>query len=573
MKIFSFLILLFCIVQSFAQMGGAKRQRVNLNYGEHGNTINLKAFFNKDAREAIIQQVGKDAFNTIIQPITEAELPACYKTSSGNQLTVFTMYMVAKYTTMEYDEFGYNQQQTTYAIVEVPLNENKDIEGDCVMKKTFYIRIPVAKLYSVIPKTAVAANSETVKKITEPHSLLSMGKINVPCDKFTSGIYNGEQINNQPDGYGMYLFADSSFYCGSFLNGKVNGNGVLYNTGLEKAYIGNWANGKLTGDFYEVSCNGYRVDINTVYGSEYVNRAGMWINEDVNRIATSNILQAFAKEKKGIYNNFTSNGTVDIMYTSFTNERTFFKSKTADFYSDGRESEIFDGSVHKTYSPVTDKQSFETDLSYAVPTFLYPPSTITLDDNFKYFGKTSLNKAEGYGNFVSRSGLNRLFTSMFSNAKSYGFKMDVYNDKNKFFYAGNFDLTTNAHTGTYAKFNYANPKSVSIYIGSFTGDNETLDKGISIELSAANKAITFKYSRDRVGKGYIMFPMQNVIYRGELVDVAAEGAGEVLENGAVSKMNYKAGRPAGSIDNFPQWVTPVFTNIFNTPFELVDKLQ
>ena len=371
----------------------------------------------------------------------------------------------------------------------------------------------------------------------------------------------------------MYLFADSSFYCGSFLNGKVNGNGVLYNIGLGKAYIGNWANGKLTGDFYEVSCKSYHVDINTVNGSGYVNRAGMWINEEETRIGTNNILQAFAKEKMGIYNNFTGYGTVDIMYTAFTNEKAFSKGKTADFYSDGRESEIFDMSVHKTYGPGTDKQIFETDLTYAVPSFLYHPATIILDNNFKYFGKTSLNKGEGYGNIVSRSGLNRLLTSMFSNAKPYGFKLDVYNDKNKFFYAGDFHLTTNAHTGTYAKFNYASPKSVSIYIGSFTGEDEILEKGISIELGAEKKAVTFKYNQGHVGKGYIMFPLKNVIYRGEMVDVSAEGAGEVLQNGTLNKMNYKAGKSAGTVDNFPKWVTPVFTNIFNTPFVLVDKLQ
>ena len=150
MKIFSFLILLFCAIQSFAQMGGAKRQQVNLKYGEHGNTINLKDYLNSADQAAIIKQVGTTGFNTIVQPITASELPACYKTSTGNKLTIFTMYLVAKYTTTEYDAFGYDKQETTYAIVEVPMDENKNISGDCAMKKTFYIRIPLANLVSMI---------------------------------------------------------------------------------------------------------------------------------------------------------------------------------------------------------------------------------------------------------------------------------------------------------------------------------------------------------------------------------------------------------------------------------------
>jgi hypothetical protein len=162
---------------------------------------------------------------------------------------------------------------------------------------------------------------------------------------------------------------------------------------------------------------------------------------------------------------------------------------------------------------------------------------------------------------------------MFSNGKPYGFKQQVFNDKNKFFYAGEFEIAGSLHKGSFAKIIYANPSSVSIYIGSFSGDQEILDKGIQVEIGPNNKAVTFKYSQSNIGRGYIMFPTQNVVYRGAMLNVTADGTGEVLQDGTTTKGNYKAGKPSGYYTDFPQWVTPVFTDIFNTSFNLQDAMK
>ncbi|MGG9962266.1 hypothetical protein [Ferruginibacter sp. SUN106] len=575
MKNICVVVQLFCIHQAFAQPETKKKQ-VMLSTGEHNIVLKMKEYFDAAAQKSIIDQVGQAKYDAIVQSITEADLPACYTTTTGKRLSDFTMYKIAEYTTLQYDAFGLYEEKATYDIIEVPLSENKDLQPDCKMSKTFYIRIPAAYVQSVIAsgKTTSSLYKDQSAKINAvPYSLASLGKIYLPCDKFTAGTYNGEQTNSQPDGYGAYLFEDSSFYCGSFVKGKVTGNGVLYNATKHTAYIGNWENGKLTGDFYEVACRNYAVNINTVNGAATLTRAKMWINEETNRIATGNILHAFATEKLGMYNNYNAYGTVDISYSGFTDKEAFLRGKTADFYSDGRESEIFNMSAHKTFAPNTDKDIFEKELTYPVPDILYPCNTINLDNNYKYFGKTVNNIAEGYGNIVSKWGCFSILTGMFSNGKPYGFKQNVYNDKNKFFYAGEFDLAGNAHKGNYIKVNYANPSSLSIFIGSFSGDEETMDKGIQVEIAPANKAVTFKYTQANVGRGYIMFPMQNVVYRGALLNVSAEGTGEVLQNGTATKGNYKAGKLSGYYDNFPQWVTPVFTDIFNTPFNLPDKLK
>ena len=230
-------------------------------------------------------------------------------------------------------------------------------------------------------------------------------------------------------------------------------------------------------------------------------------------------------------------------------------------------------STHTEFAPDVDQAIFEKELTYKVPDILYPCSTINLDSYYKYFGKTVNGKAEGYGNIVSKSGCYSLLTSMFSNGKPYGFKQNVFNDKNKFFYAGEFEIVGAAHIGSFAKITYASPSSLSIYIGSFSGNEEILDKGIQIEIGPANKAVTFKFSQANVGRGYIMFPTQNVLYRGAMLNVTAEGIGEVLQNGTATKGNYKAGKQSGFFTDFPQWITPVFTDIFNTPFNLQDALK
>ena len=568
-------ILLLCINQVFAQTNNRKQQ-VMLSTGEHSIVLKMKDYFDTAAKQEIINQVGKKKYNDIVQPITEADLPPCYKTTSGKRLSGFILYKIAEYTTTDYDAFGLYQEEETYDIIEVPLSENKNLQPDCKMSKTFYVRIPDEYVQSVIAPakpTTLLYKDLQLKTNTAAQSLASLGKVNMLCDKFTTGTYNGEQTNNKPDGYGSYLFADSSFYCGSFFNGKVNGTGVMYDATKKKAYIGHWENGTLTGDFYEVECNGYGVNINTVNGTEILNRTKMWINEEADRIATHNTLHAFAKERMSLSNNYNAYGTLDINYIATTDKDFFSRGKAAHFFSDGRESEIFDMYTHKPFAPNTDKAIFEKELTYPVPDILYPCSTVNLDDNYKFVGKTVNGKAEGYGNIVSKWGCFSLLTSMFSNGKPYGFKQNVYNDKNKFFYAGEFELAGNAHKGNFAKIKYESPSSLSIFIGSFSGDEETMDKGIEVEISPTKKAVTYRYSQSGVGTGYIMFPMQNIVYRGALLNVTADGAGEVLQNGTATKGNYKAGKSTGSYTDFPKWITPVFTDIFNTPFNLQDSLK
>ncbi|MEO5942157.1 MAG: hypothetical protein ABIP30_02245, partial [Ferruginibacter sp.] len=470
----------------------------------------------------------------------EKNLISCYGELLKNNRTTLAVYQIAEYTAIQPDASGYDTEEVTYAILEVPANENQTIGGDCKLEKTFYIRIPADLIATAIPiekPIPIQPYNPSPKNNSLPHSLAALGKITV--EPLKSGIYNGEQTNGVPDGYGIYLLADGSFYCGSFVNGKINGNGVMYNSSLEKAFIGNWVNGKLNVDYYEVSLNKYGVDIYTARGNEQIKRAGMWVNEDGERIATANMTNVFTNDQRGIYNNLSAYGTMSVMYNAYTNDNDFSKGKTANFYSD-RESEIFNMSTTIKYASGTDKSLFEKDLTYSVPSYLYPTATVSIDNAHYYFGKLAMNKGNGYGSIASKNRGGYLLTAMFTNGEPKGFKQEVFNGKNKFMYAGDFELNDSGHTGTFAKFNYSNPKDISIQIGGFSNDGqETLLNGIYIQLGPTKKAVTFKSSQQNNSKGYIMLPAANTLYRGGLSGVSAEGMGEVLKAGNVTLMILK----------------------------------
>ncbi|MEO7311493.1 MAG: hypothetical protein ABIX01_13910 [Chitinophagaceae bacterium] len=576
MKQICLFILLLSSVNCIAQDFSKSRRQVIILSAKHAITANLKDYLDTADIRSIKNQVGKIVSNNILKTKIEKDLAACYEKLLANKRSGLAIYEIAAYTTVQPDEFGYNTEEATYAILEVPANENKNAGGDCGIEKTFYRRIPANDIYHLQKDEKSISIQEMdlpVKDNGAAHSFAALGKINVACDQFNNGIYNGEQTNGMPDGYGSYLFSDSSFYCGSFLNGKVNGNGVMYNAALKTALIGNWFNGRLKGDYYEVRLKEYHVDIYTANGNEPIERAGMWVNEEGTRVGTSNMINVFTNDKRGIYNNLSAYGTMDVMYSAYEKGKPFSKGKTADFYSD-RESEIFNMSTTLKYASGTDKSQFERELTYSIPTYLYPTGTINLNDDYYYFGKTAMNKGNGYGSIASKNRGDRLLTAMYSDGKPGGFKQEIFNGKNKFMYAGDFEITGNAHTGTFAKFNYTNPGEVSIQIGSFSNDgNETLDSGINIQLGPTKNAVTFKNAQHNAGRGYIIFPMLDVIYRGELLGVSAEGIGETLQAGRVNQMNYKDGKQLEKINHPIQWITPVFTDIFSKAFDLIDRID
>ena len=574
MKKLSFFLLLICSVNSFAQKPFKERRRVVIFNAKHMVVGNLEEYLDTADIRAIKTQVGKTVNNYILKNKLEKNQISCYEELLKKNRTTLVVYQIAEYTAIQPDASGYDTEEVTYAILEVPANENQTVAGDCKLERTFYIRIPADFIATAIPiekPTPFEPYNPPPKNNSLPHSLAALGKITV--EAFKTGIYNGEQTNGVPDGYGSYLLADSSFYCGSFVNGKINGNGVMYNSSLEKAFIGNWVNGKLNADYYEVALNGYAVNIYTARGNDNFLRAGMQVNEDGSRIQTFNITNVFANEQREIHNSLSEYGTMNVMYTANTKDKVFSRGKTANFYSD-RESEIFDMSTTIKYASGTDKSLFEKELTYSVPSYLYPPANVSIDNNYYYFGKIAMNKDNGYGSIASKNRGKRLLTAMFTNGEPEGFKQEIFNGKNKFMYAGDFELNGIGHTGTFAKFIYSNPGEISIQIGDFSSDEEeTLVNGINIQLGPTKKAVTFKSSQQNNCKGYILLPATNTVYRGGLLGVKADGVGEVLKAGNVTQMNFKDGKSQDNINSLPVWVTPVFTNIFSKGFNLIDRID
>ena len=66
--------------------------------------------------------------------------------------------------------------------------------------------------------------------------------------KFNDGIYEGEAIDEVPNGKGRWtLEKDYGYYEGDFTNGLLHGNGKLYFKDVG-TFEGNWVDGAFTGE-------------------------------------------------------------------------------------------------------------------------------------------------------------------------------------------------------------------------------------------------------------------------------------------------------------------------------------
>ena len=66
--------------------------------------------------------------------------------------------------------------------------------------------------------------------------------------KFKDGIYEGEAIDEIPNGKGLWILGeDCGYYEGNFVDGVPHGKGTLFAKGIA-TFEGDWVNGAFTGE-------------------------------------------------------------------------------------------------------------------------------------------------------------------------------------------------------------------------------------------------------------------------------------------------------------------------------------
>ena len=61
--------------------------------------------------------------------------------------------------------------------------------------------------------------------------------------KETEGTYEGDFVNGEKEGYGVYTFKSGARYEGTYLNGQREGYGTIYQANGSKAYEGGMKHG------------------------------------------------------------------------------------------------------------------------------------------------------------------------------------------------------------------------------------------------------------------------------------------------------------------------------------------
>ena len=412
----------------------------------------------------------------------------------------------------------------------------------------------------------------------------ALKKINMVCDKFDNGDYYGEASSKVADGYGMYIFADSSFYAGEFVLGAVRGNGVLYDKSGSVIKIGKWRDGKLVGDYLNTIFNDYKVQWYTVQDKKEYFRSAMQVNNKF--VITSNMLGALTNNKRNLIT-ILDETSLSTMYGSLDNDLQY-DGKYASFDYPGtlKVNKVNHG-VYE--SNITAEPSFnnsaipnaENTLGYKFSNFLYPIKGLAGYDNLEnYFGKVNGNIPQGFGSMSSDKINYHLLSAVFNAGQPTGFKQEIYNTAaDKFFYSGDFKEEYKdknvIHSGSFAKVVYHSLNDVRIQIGEFAleGNSELLRKGINFKIGPGFCSVIFTDKTGSEEVGYLMLPIGGAVYRGGMKDEKAEGIGEVLY-GKTDIMNYaKWIQGVAQNDKItpPSFTAPNFLTFFDKPLKVIDE--
>jgi len=439
------------------------------------------------------------------------------------------------------------------------------------------------ELYKKIIATYNLFNDRAAQNV---RVLASLGVIYIPCSRFKAGTYYGEVYNNMPDGYGTYLFEDSSYYCGSFYNGQVNGVGVLF-VQPNTIFVATWLDGKTAGDYYAAKINQAQnfIYINSNRNGENLQKVGIHFSDE--SIAVQNYLYNVAKTKMVlntyIKGNFFKQCDPEISYsTDIDDNRTPLTSTT--FKKSSTTSSFFNTHTTVYQSLLTSKPDLEKIIGNSIPAYLIPMVSIEKYNNLgNYFGRLDNGMPDGFGTFTQADNPKYLKQGIFNKGKIDGFKTEINLQKASFIFLGKYETIDkngfSYNTGKYANFIYENQNNINIQLGNIT-DNVVMS-GITVVVSPTKKSVIFHNAAGTTkAKGYVFLPLENAIYRGELLGTQADGNGEIIAIGKglgapanINKCVFKKSSFVKNDNNIPAWQTPLFTDIFNTPLGLIDDIK
>ena len=131
-----------------------------------------------------------------------------------------------------------------------------------------------------------SSHDGTIYKSTQVDKKRTKGNITFP----NGGHYEGDLIDNSPNGYGIVVLPNGENYEGNWYNGKPSGKGIT-NWSNGNSYEGNFVNGLPNGigiyttpfnERYEGSWSNGKKHGRGVFTSPYGNYEGEWVNDKPN---------------------------------------------------------------------------------------------------------------------------------------------------------------------------------------------------------------------------------------------------------------------------------------------------
>src|SRR5262245_20407715 len=107
-------------------------------------------------------------------------------------------------------------------------------------KSTFSLVIGIALMLGTAPCLAQGATQGGGSGA--PAGGRTSGKVT-----YYTGTYDGQLVNGQPDGYGVYVFKSGNRYQGQFRNGIKEGRGKFTWVSSGNTYDGQWKNDNRNG--------------------------------------------------------------------------------------------------------------------------------------------------------------------------------------------------------------------------------------------------------------------------------------------------------------------------------------
>ena len=427
--------------------------------------------------------------------------------------------------------------------------------------------------------------------------------VKINLEDYSSGDYAGEvNSNNQPEGYGYCLFADSMWYAGQFLAGHITGEGLLINKNSKAVTIAKWEDGQLTGQYFKKGGKSLGIGVSTANHKRppYLSRLCSFYDKYIINNVYSDTAFPSASKTTFILNKNEWNN-VSVLYGQALDKNFQFNGNYLSYNSTNGKIDlqkandgVYTGAIEQDGHNIN-YDFLDNNLNYKLQTYFTNPLPAWLqgadfrqrDDNKEKFFRRSDSNVPAWGSYTMQYGSDAGTAALLricnlnSMLQPTGFMQEIVLSKGNIYryIMGDIHLTkgdNGGHIGNGIAMQFNNDNE-EFYISAGQLQSATpeeperkqmLHSGVQLAYYAGTFSITIGDwdANNNIGKGYNIELNNGTIWRGDLRLNIPEGLGEFLTqaSGKVLKENTIEKKVVTDVPVFKDISKPaLFDKIFN----------